>query len=78
MSADFYPGDPANHVMGRSEEKPARRHAPQKPKPKAAPLNFEERLLRDIRRRKAVLEPMIKEIPRLEKALKALEELKKS
>lgn len=75
---DFFPGDPALHVMGRSEEKPARRHAPQKPKPKVTPLTFEERLLRDIRKRKAVLEPMIKEIPQLEKALAALEALKKS
>ena len=30
---DFVPGDPAKHVLGKPEEKPARVHAPQPPKP---------------------------------------------
>ena len=30
---DFLPGDPARHILGREEEKPARRHRPQPPKP---------------------------------------------
>ena len=60
---DFLGGDPANHVLGRPEEKPARRHAPQKPKPKGRPpLPFEERLLRDIRARKERIAPRLKEI----------------
>lgn len=73
---DFFPGDPAKYVVGRKEEKPARRHGRQKPKPKAAPLLFEERLLRDIRKRKEELKPVLDEVPQLMAALKALEDLK--
>jgi hypothetical protein len=74
---DFMAGDPAHHVIGRPEEKPARRHAPQKPKPRAEPLQFEERLLRDIRRRKADLAPLVQEVPELERAQEILKGLKK-
>jgi hypothetical protein len=77
MTLDFMGGDPALHVIGKPEEKPARRHAPQKPKPKAQPLQFEDRLLRDIRLRKEALAPFIQEIPRLEKAQEILKGLKK-
>lgn len=75
---DFMAGDPAHHVIGRPEEKPARRHAPQKPKPRAEPLQFEERLLRDIRRRKADLAPLVQEVPELEQAEAILKGIKKS
>lgn len=74
---DFMAGDPAHHVIGKPEEKPARRHASQKPKPKAAPLQFEDRLLRDIRRRKEDIAPLIQEIPKLEQAQEILKEFKK-
>lgn len=77
MSTDFYPGDPANHVIGKREERPAKRHGRQKPKPVATPLSFEERLLRDIRLRMEELKPLIQEVPRLEQALKALKSVKK-
>lgn len=76
-TVDFMGGDPAHHVIGKPEEKPAKRHARQKPKPKAAPLQFEDRLLRDIRRRKAEIAPFLDEIPKLEEAHKALKEIKK-
>lgn len=76
-SLDFFPGDPVNHVLGRSDEKPARRHGRPKPKPGASPpLSFEERLLRDVRLRKAMLESAVKEVPQLEDALKRLKEIK--
>lgn len=78
MTQDFMGGDPAHHVLGKPEEKPARRHAPQKPKPKAQPLQFEERLLRDIRARKERIAPRLKEIVRLEAAEKALKEIKRN
>jgi hypothetical protein len=72
IQGDFNGGDPANHVAGRPDEKPARRHGRQKPKPKAQPLQFEDRLLRDIRQRLATIAPQIKEIPKLEEAEKVL------
>lgn len=78
MTLDFMGGDPARHVIGKEEEKPARKHAPQKPKPKAQPLHFEARLLRDIRARKERIAPRLKEIAQLEKAEKALKEIKKN
>lgn len=78
MGGEFVGGDPANHVVGKQEEKPARRHGRQKPKPKAQPLQFEERLVRDIRERMASIAPQIKEIPKLEEAEKALKEIKKN
>jgi hypothetical protein len=74
---DFMAGDPAHHVIGKPEEKPARRHAPQKPKPKAQPLQFEERLLRDIRQRKEALAPLVQEVPELERAQEILKGLRK-
>jgi hypothetical protein len=77
MAGEFMGGDPARHVIGRSEEKTARRHSRQKPKPKTQPLQFEERLLRDIRARKERIAPRLKEIERLEAAETALKEIKK-
>jgi hypothetical protein len=77
MTQDFMGGDPAHHVIGKPEEKPARRHAPQKPKPPVKPpMQFEDRLLRDIRKRMEEIAPVLKEIPRLEKAAQALKEIK--
>lgn len=78
MTTDFMPGDPAKYVIGKSEEKPARRHGRQKRKPKTEPLMFEARLLRDIRERKEALAPLVKEIPRLERAQEILKGIKKA
>ena len=75
MAGEFMGGDPARHVIGKGDEKPARRHGKQKPKPKTQPLQFEERLLRDIRARKERLAPRLKELERLEAAEKALKEI---
>jgi hypothetical protein len=77
MTTDFMPGDPARYVIGRSEEKPARRHGRQKRKPKTQPLQFEERLLRDIRKRKEALAPLVQEVPKLEQAQEILKGIKK-
>lgn len=74
--ADFMGGDPAHHVLGKPDEKPARRHAPQKPKPKARPMQFEERLLSNIRKRMQQIAPVLEEVARLEKAEQALKEIK--
>lgn len=76
MAGEFKGGDPAHHILGKQEEKPARRHGKQKPKPKTRPLQFEERLLRDIRARMERLAPRLKEVERLEKAEKALKEIR--
>lgn len=72
MSSDFIPGDPASYVCGRPDERPARVHAPQKPKP---PLSFQKKLLLDIRERKNEIKFATEEVPRLMEALKRLEEV---
>lgn len=68
MDTDFAPGDPANIVLGRPDEKPARRHAPQKPKP----IKGEKGILVDIRHRMSILEPLVKEHKKLTEANKVL------
>lgn len=70
---DVVRGDPANAVLGRDDdEKPARVHGEQPPKPPATPLTFVERLVRDIRLRMDELRPLIEEVPQLEAAEHAL------
>lgn len=54
---DFIPGDPATHVLGKPKEKPAKRHAPQKPKPTKTARG----ILADIELRLQELEPLLKE-----------------
>jgi|1186.fasta_scaffold77686_3 hypothetical protein len=56
-NADFLPGDPANHVVGKPEEKPARRHAPPPPKP----IKTARGMLADIELRLQELEPLLEE-----------------
>ena len=68
---DYFPGDPARHVLGREDEKSARRHRPLPPKPKI--LSFEEKLSYDIRKRMFLIAPAVSEASRLEEALKRLE-----
>jgi hypothetical protein len=81
---DVLRGDPVKYVVG-GEEKPARRHAPQPPKPPAPkPLtlmerahrdvvDYEWRLLTEVKMRKAELQPLVEEVPLLEEALRGLE-----
>lgn len=66
--SDFLKGDPAQIVLGRSEEKPARRHGRQKPKP---PLTARG-ILELVKYRKDQLEPVVEEYKELLEAKKAL------
>jgi hypothetical protein len=70
LAADVLRGDPATHVIGKPDEKPARRHAPLPPKPEAHPTA--RTILADIRLRRQELEPLVREVPELEAALEAL------
>jgi len=54
---DYLPGDPASHVIGKPEEKPARRHRPQPPKPTKTARGISA----DIEHRMQMIEPLIKE-----------------
>jgi hypothetical protein len=54
---DYLPGDPANHVLGKPEEKPAKRHAKQKPKPTKTARG----IAADIKLRMQEIEPLVKE-----------------
>jgi hypothetical protein len=66
--ADVLRGDPATHVIGKPDEKPARRHAPQPPKPGPTART----ILASIQLRMQELEPVVREVPELEAALEAL------
>jgi hypothetical protein len=66
--SDFYKGDPAKHVLGRSEEKPARIHGRQKPKPPRTG----KVILADILYRMEELKPVVAEYKELLEAQKAL------
>jgi len=65
---DFYKGDPVRHVIGRAEEKPARIHGRQKPKPRLTGRG----ILALIEFRKQELEPVVAEYKELLEAQKAL------
>lgn len=65
---DFVGGDPAKHVLGKSDEQSARVHAPQRPKP---PRTYKA-ILADIRLRMQELRPAVDELPALEEAAKVL------
>lgn len=65
---DFYKGDPVRHVIGRLEEKPARRHGRQKPKPQLTARG----ILALIEFRRQALEPVVAEYKELQEAQKAL------
>jgi hypothetical protein len=72
---EFFPGDPANHVMGRPEEQSAPVHGPMPPKPETnAPISIAE-LKRQINGRIAELKPLVAEAARLEAASKALKKI---
>lgn len=65
---DFYAGDPALHVLGGREEKPARIHRPADPKPGPTISS----ILADVRLRKAQLEGIPEEYAKLQEAVEAL------
>jgi hypothetical protein len=67
-TSEFLPGDPATHVLGRPEEKPARRHRP--PPPKPAPN--ERAILADIQLRMQMIEFAPAEYKRLKAGLEAI------
>lgn len=68
MDADFIPGDPAVHVIGRADEKPARRHGRQKPKP----VLGEKAIKGLIQARMSELETVVTEYKELERTDKIL------
>lgn len=68
MDADFIRGNPEHVVLGKPEEKPARRHGRQKPRPVT-----ETTIKTDIMFRMALLKPMVDEYRLLKRADEALE-----
>lgn len=68
LPTDVLKGDPAAHVIGKPEEKPARKHAPQPPKPGPTARV----ILASIQLRRQELEPVVREVAELEAALEAL------
>lgn len=57
VAPDYMPGDPANHIIGKPDEKPAKKHAEQPPKP----IKTARGILADIELRVQELEPLVKE-----------------
>lgn len=74
LEGDVVKGDPAQHVLGRPEEQPARVHAPQPPKPTIRRVD-QTTIQRDIQKRLRELRPLAEEAALLEQAIKALEDL---
>jgi hypothetical protein len=67
--ADYMPGDPAQHIIGKPEEKSARRHRPLPPKERP---NTAKTILADIKMRRQELEPLVEEHKLLTRAVEAL------
>ena len=72
MDTDILKGNPEHIVLGKPDEKPARVHRQQKPKPPKTARG----ILADIRLRKQQLEFAVKEYPRLVEADKRLKKIK--
>ena len=74
MSAapDYMPGDPALHIVGKNDEQPARRHAPQPPKP----IKTARGIAADIEYRMQELKPLLEEYAMLEKLIAILKPAK--
>ena len=68
-AAGYEPGDPAVAVLGREEERPARVHGPQRPKPPLGANGIRGTILARLEE----LKPLVEEYGRLEAADKALE-----
>jgi len=66
--ADFKPGNPEHIVLGKPDEKPAKKHGRQRARPVTAMT-----ILTDIKFRRHMLQPLVDEYRQLEKANKALE-----
>jgi hypothetical protein len=71
VDADIVKGNPEHIVLGKPEEKPARVHRPQPPKPPKT----SKAILADIRLRKQQLEPLVTEYPKLVEAHKKLSKI---
>lgn len=72
---DIYRGDPADHVLGRSEEKAARVHAVQPPKPRHSRTKKITQIRRDIVGRIDEISPAVAEYELLLEAAEALKEI---
>jgi hypothetical protein len=66
---DVLKGDPAKHVIGKDEEKPARKY----PKRKFQKKPTMKTIKADIKLRMQEMEPIIEEYKRLEEAMKVLD-----
>jgi hypothetical protein len=71
-TADVLKGNPATYVIGKPDEKPARKHAPLPPKRKRPTAKT---VLADIRLRRQELEPVVRGVAELEAALEALRDI---
>jgi len=71
--SDFIPGDPATHVIGKTE-KPAPIHAPLPPKPPRKPKITARSIAYSIELRLDELRPVAREFAILEAVAKALKE----
>lgn len=74
MDDDFYPGDPVNYLIGKTE-KAARKHAPQPPKPPVSPTKTGAQIHREIQGRIQELAPLVEEYVQLVKIDEALEKV---
>jgi hypothetical protein len=68
VDTDFIRGNPEHVLLGRPDEKPARRHGRQKARPITATT-----IQTDIKFRMALLKPIVEEYHELERATQALE-----
>jgi hypothetical protein len=71
---EYMGGEVERHVIGKSEEQPARIHAELPPKPVVT--KHADQIQRDIQRRMAEIKPLLSEYDRLVRADKALSAIK--
>jgi hypothetical protein len=71
VDTDIIKGNPEHIVLGKPEERPARVHRRQKPKPPRTTKG----ILADIKLRKQMLEPVVAEARQLEQAIKVLKNI---
>lgn len=72
-ASEVVKGDPASVLLGRQEEKPARRHRPLEPKPKVV---NQHSIRYDIVMRMDELRPVVDEVASLERVLHLWSEIK--
>lgn len=71
LRGEVIKGDPADHVLGKPEEQPARNHAPL---PKRERVVNDHSILHDIRQRMDTLAPAVQEYRRLERIVVAFDD----